>query len=140
MVFMRSIQLYNLFENARKSSTRTSTTAQKAMVASDEIKIGQLVRTTFNRLFSLKLLNTDLLNYLQDARYSKTTFGIQYPVLKIINLDESTSNQRLDNKGRARYWSEGFNNGKYLLCNDWYERHRKKFLEWVRTLNINLPK
>ena len=136
-LFMRSIQLYNLFDKNKIPSIQTHTGISKATTTSDEIKIGQLVRTTFKRLFSQKSLDAEIINNLQDASYSKIIFGIQYPALKIIIPDEPTSNQRLDNKGRARYWSEEFNNGKYLLCNDWYEKHREKFLEWIGTLNIS---
>lgn len=132
-LFMRSIQLYSLFGNKKRAINSNATS--KVVEVSDEIKIGQLVRTTFNRLFSQKLFSDEVLNNLQDANYSKRTFGIPYPALKKINPDEPTAKQKLDHKGRARYWSDEFANGKYLLCSQWYERHRKKFLEWLSNID-----
>ena len=132
-LFMRSVQLYQLFRNsdanARKSKPVSKEFATKA--TTDEIKIGQLVKSTFSKLFSHKKLTQEMLDNLQDTAYSKKQFGISYSVLKRINSQEPTFKQRLDNKGYARYWSHEFDNGRYLMCSQWYERHRENLIQWA---------
>ncbi len=69
-----------------------------------------------------------------DLTYSKKTFGLSFPVLKEINDNRPLSEQTKDHKGRPRYWSQKFGNGKYLICSQWYPKHRKKFLDWSNKL------
>lgn len=132
-LFMRSIQLYQLFEKQNIINKKSKSVIDNAQAgaASEEIKIGQLAKSTFNRLFSGKKLTQEMLENLQNAAYSKKTFGIPYPILKRINPNKPANKQRLDNKGRARYWSQEFDNGRYLLCSQWYERHRGNLTQWA---------
>ena len=95
------------------------------------IKIGKFVRRTFERLFRENKLSQEMLGSLKEADYSKNIFGIPYPILKRIDPNKPTNKQRLDNRGRARYWSQEFDDGKYLVCSQWFERHRKNFIQWV---------
>lgn len=95
------------------------------------IKIGKFVRSTFEQLFRKNKLSQEMLENLQDVAYSRKTFGVQYPILKRIDPNKPIDRQRLDNRGRARYWKQEYDNGRYLLCSQWYERHRKNFIQWI---------
>lgn len=128
-LFMRSVQLCQLFDIIKKPKSIIDNAQAEAV--SEEIKIGQLARSTFNRLFSGKKLTQEMLENLQDSTYSKKTFGIPYPILKRIDPNKPTDEQQLDNMGRARYWSQGFFNGRYLMCSQWFERHRGNLTRWA---------
>ena len=125
-LFMRSIKLYNLADGMPVRNKRTLTLDTSAP-GTDEIKIGQLVRTAFNELFENNKISTDLARSLMEPEYSKRTFKLQHPVLKAFDNGKSLAQQT-----GGRYWSETFGDGKYLVCNDWYDRHRPSFVEWMK--------
>jgi hypothetical protein len=79
------------------------------------------------------LLTPDKISLLQDERYCKETFDINYPMLQKVNLRASLIDQRKVN-GYDRYWKDPvtIHNEKYLICNDWYERNKPKFILWVK--------
>jgi len=129
-LFMRSIQMYQMFAGKTKTARREERTLQ----STDEIKIGQLLRTTFRELFAQRKITEKMVSSLMDLEYSKQTFGLSFPVLKRIDDRYLLSKQIQDHKGRSRYWSQEFGNGKYLICSQWYPRHRKKFLDWSNKL------
>lgn len=137
-LFMRSIQMYQMFAGKTKTAGREKrvlqSTAEETAQSADEIKIGQLVRTTFRELFAQRKITQKMASSLMDLEYSKQTFGVSFPVLKRIDDRYQLSKQIQDHKGRSRYWSQQFGNGKYLICNQWYEKHRKKFLDWSNKL------
>ena len=61
---------------------------------------------------------------------------INYPMLKKVNSEHPVKEQRTIN-GYYRYLSKTFiiNGQTYLLCNDWYEKSRSKFLKWLDKFN-----
>jgi hypothetical protein len=132
-LFMRSIQLYHLCGKDginRRYNKRVLSNITEAPV-SDEIKIGQLVKATFSQLFSQKKLTQEMLYKLQDAEYSRKEFGLSFPALKRIKDNQPEHEQRLDPRGRARYWSSEFGDDRYFVCSQWFEKHRKKFMQWA---------
>lgn len=141
-LFLRSIQMYNMFSTLPSYSIPTSDVRED--VAEDpielppatyvsEIKIGELVRNEMAKLISQKLLSQEKVKLLTDEKFSKETFGVNYPFLKKITTDKSLIEQRQIN-GYPRYWSKVYiiNGERYLLCNDWYERHISKFKSWLK--------
>ncbi len=130
-LFMRSIKMFHLFPDVIRN---TELKKKKTSQGMDEIKIGQLVRTTFRELFAQRKITEKMVSSLMDLEYSKQTFGLSFPVLKRIDDRYPLSKQIQDHKGRARYWSQEFGNGKYLICSQWYPRYRKKFLDWSNKL------
>lgn len=145
-LFLRSSQMYNLFSDTKvenKSTTteiitqRTSSITSTELVKNDinHIKIGALVRKEFDRLIKNNLLSDDMIKLLLEQKYSKLTFDVNYPILRKINGDHSTFDQRMIN-GYSRYWSTIYKiNGKrYFICNDWYDKSRTKFINWVDRL------
>jgi len=137
-LFVRSIQMYQMFPDRIKDVWKEKKGMPQEENAinrgTDEIKIGQLVRTTFEELFSKRKIGKKIASKLMDLPYSKKTFGLSFPVLKEINNGIHLSKQIADDKGYSRYWSQEFGNGKYLICSQWYERHRKKFLDFSNKL------
>ncbi|MDG5790137.1 hypothetical protein QA612_22100 [Evansella sp. AB-P1] len=153
-LYMRSIQLNNLFidddrhkgtvlrsgmgklksepVNTRKTDNEASTTRT---MQRNEMKIGQLVRKSFTDLRNQDLITSDMLNWLMDAKYCKTTFDVNYPVLKKVKHGTPLADQRLI-RGYNRYWKDALiiQNEKYLLCNDWYDRNRNRFERWLDAL------
>lgn len=142
-LFLRSSQMYNLFSDSKvekksttseiKPQTTSSITSTKQVKNNiNALKIGALVRKEFDRLIKTNLLSDEMINLLLDQKYSKLTFDVNYPILRKINGDQSTFDQRMIN-GYSRYWSTIYKiNGKrYFICNDWYEKSRTKFINWV---------
>jgi putative AlgH/UPF0301 family transcriptional regulator len=98
----------------------------------DSMKIGQLVRKTMKTIISNHDLSDEKISQLQEGKYSKNAFDINYPFLKKVLRNSPQSQQRKVN-GYDRYWEEAIiiNGERYFICNDWYERNRSKFINWV---------
>jgi hypothetical protein len=106
------------------------------LISSQEpIKIGILVQTTIRGIIKKQLLTEESIMLLQDARYCKSKFDLNYPFLKRVEWNTPISEQRKIN-GYDRYWKEDITilQDRYLICNDWYERNRPKFVKWVKEL------
>src|SRR5690554_6641803 len=96
------------------------------------MKIGELVRSSFNELIKNNALSSEEVDQLLQAKYSKQRFDVNYPILKAYIEGVILSNQQNVN-GYSRYNSAilRINEKKYLLCNDWYDRNRKHFQTWL---------
>lgn len=130
-LFMRSVQLMGMAPKTLPSPTPITNLQAVNESTSDahEQKIGEIVRERFRTLFEQKQLTDAEVAKLCTGEYSKRTFGIRYPALKRSN----NTQDRFDESGNARYYSKVFG-GKYLLCNDWYERNRERFGKWLASL------
>ncbi|MFS0862053.1 hypothetical protein [Fredinandcohnia sp. 179-A 10B2 NHS] len=136
-LFMRSIQMYKMFdhkENEVKES-KSEFTVPKVSAATEETKIGQYVVNVFTKLASANILLPDKLNRLQDERYCKDTFDMNFPVLKKVVIGSPLLEQRQIN-GYSRYYAKplAISGEKYLLSNDWYERNRPYFNRWLKNI------
>lgn len=77
---------------------------------SDET-IQNYVKRLLPQLKAMGLLTETILQQLQDANYSKITFGLPYPL-----LEENYG--KIFRSGGNRYWKE-YRFGKYYVCNHW---------------------
>ena len=70
---------------------------------------------------------------LQELDYSKTTFGINYPVLKKVDLNNPLEEQRRDINGEAIYYGfiASIYEEDYYICSCFSENNRKEFLKWL---------
>ena len=139
-LFMRSIQMYQMFDKNHRLKKNTREVHQDDIKTSipgtDETKkIGEFVRNTFIELFEKRKISSVMVRNLSDREYSKTIFGLGFPVLKKICADMSLNEQCRDSKGDRRYWNKAFGDGKYLICSQWYKGHRKRFVDWLDELN-----
>lgn len=108
----------------------------KSLITEAQMKIGLLIRTALRKIVSTDSLSEEQIRLLQDSKYCKNTFDINYPLLKKVISGATPSAQRKIN-GYDRYWEEPIciNGEKFFVCNDWYERNRSRFINWVNHLN-----
>ena len=90
-------------------------------------KIGKLVQKSFKKLIDENKLTNDEIFNLQSTDYCKRVFNTRYEVLR------KSSRSRLDDLGRARYYSKEIA-PKYWLSSQWYEHQRELFLNWMKSL------
>ncbi len=131
-LFMRSVQLIEMDRRISAQPLQDNNLIVKAKPLSSElpVKIGELVRETFQALFEQNRLSDVELERLCTLEYSKRSFGLRYPVLR----RSKDRNDRFDSHGSARFYAQLFG-GEYLLCNDWYERNRERFVRWLNNLD-----
>lgn len=99
----------------------------------DVMKIGAFARKNFRMLFRMERLSAADVKNLQDRRYCKEQFRFRMPVLKRFDPQQSMREQRVDTAGYNRYYDEIFTiyGERYLLSNDWVERHRIPLQQWL---------
>lgn len=91
------------------------------------MKIGQLVKAYTKKVFRYcDERDHEELMRLMDAKYSKDTFGINYPFCTEV---ESVTSHQL----QPRYWRDiHVVRGKTLrVCNDWYDRSKELFCQYL---------
>ena len=131
-LFLRSHQLISLFENKNKTVSALITKGKKDNASDNELAIGKLVQEKFISLIIDNKLNNDMLDKLQNSEYCKSVLGMHYPILKKLDNENNIREERKIN-GNDRYYAKPINN--YLLCNDWYEKHRDALNKWLLGLN-----
>lgn len=143
-LFMRSVQMYHLFSEKKKSISRkrkTSVNENKAINVNvqttnklDEMKIGVLVRSSLIRLFKEKKISKEEIEKMTTSSYSKEVFNLNYPVLKEVDKNIPLSEQKKDHRGYNRYWNFTVDiyGKQYLICSQWVEElHRNSFNKWL---------
>ncbi|WP_321347083.1 hypothetical protein [uncultured Draconibacterium sp.] len=138
-LFMRSIQMYNLFgsnklgevkEQQPKRTTRKVNVDSLDTDSTDEMKIGAFVRSTLVQMFRDKEVSRQEVDLMQTQQYSKDTFDLQYPLLRKATLSNG--------KKPPRYWANAVElyGSKYFICSEWYEtaanNDRPYFLKWLK--------
>jgi len=138
-LFLRSIQMNQMFNNNEVTPLKTKTTSKQMGddmgINTSEQKIGAFVQRTFSDLISSDGLHREKLVHLCDARYSKTNFLLPYPMLKRVVAKSSILEQRKI-KGEDRYYSEplAIHGEKYLFCNYWIEKSRRPYKVWLDSI------
>lgn len=140
-LFMRSLQMYNMFMEPSTGSPLQSPVAkvskpQQSNENDNEIKIGQFVRNALIHLIEDDKVTFEMIGWLCDKKYCKETFDINLPMLKKLETGVPLSDQRKVN-GYDRYWKDvvTIKGLKYIVCNDWYDRNRGKFEYWLQTVD-----
>ncbi|RII32965.1 hypothetical protein D2A34_19200 [Clostridium chromiireducens] len=139
-LFMRSIQMYNLFSGDKKDNIKSNNTTIKkssqikAIEVTDfnglsEMKIGVLVRSILTKMLQNNEISVEEIEKMQTADYSKEIFDIQYPLLV---KDTIGNSRKID-----RYWSGSVETygERYFICSEWYEtpnnNDRPYFMKWL---------
>ena len=142
-LFMRSLQMYNLFAGNRpRAVTRTPRNTVQRKVTQEmesieyngiegleEMKIGVVVRTVLRKMLENGEVPEQEIELLQSKEYSKDTFDIQYPVL--LKVSET------DGRGPKRYYASPLTiyGEEYFLCSEWYEvpenNDRPYLMKWL---------
>jgi len=138
-LFVRSLQLYNLFAKDRTNSKRAKTMpahqqpteleAIKGNVLDGlaEMKIGQIARTILRTELEAGQAPPEEIQLMQTLEYSKATFHLQYPLLQKVS-------QEFD---RVRYYVLPLTiyDESYVLCSQWVEspanNDRPDLLNWL---------
>lgn len=137
-LFIRSYQMYRMFSDDEvRNRNRTeknveidltvsgNTVLQREMYG--ELKIGKLVQMVLKPLIISKATKQEL-SLMQDAEYSKKTFGIQYPLL--LKTSEPIAERH--------YYKDimSIHGENYRLCCEWFEttaNNDRPFVEqWIR--------
>lgn len=141
-LFMRSLQMYNLFVNKSKSIKRSdeviSNKKEKnsfkliepdGLNGFEEMKIGALARTVLRKALEDGKASKDEIEKMQTKDYSKETFDIQFPLLL-----KTTNSEGIK---PIRYYANPINiyGEEYFMCSEWYEvatnNDRPYLLKWL---------
>ncbi|MGD9677000.1 MAG: hypothetical protein AB7V16_01380 [Vulcanibacillus sp.] len=142
-LFMRSLQMYNLFAEkksktveGRQKSTVTRRISPKleeieynGINGLEEMKIGVIVRTVLRKMLESGEVSKQEIEQMQTKEYSKETFDIQFPLLQKASLTNGESPKR--------YYGlpVKINDEDYFLCSEWYEvpanNDRPYLLKWL---------
>lgn len=142
-LFMRSLQMYNMFASKKTESDINKETKPSNRVVSsqlktieyngidglEEMKIGVIARTVLRNILESKKISEEELALLQTKEYSKNKFDIQYPLLLKVSNPE--------NRSPIRYYSTPLKiHGElYYLCSEWFEtpnnNDRPYLLNWI---------
>lgn len=130
-LFMRSMQLYNLF------GQKNDVSLENELNDGNEEKVGNFVRRKLDELIMQGLLTDEEIDNLKDLKYSKDAFGINYEFFREIENGEAVNNRRII-KGYSRYYSKPYNinERKLILCNQWFDRNRDNFYAWVKQIEL----
>jgi len=140
-LFMRSLQMYNLFAE-KKQKTNTGATTVRPKISGrlekidsadieglKEMKIGVIVRTVLRKILEDGGISADEIERMQTKEYSKKTFDIQYPLL--LRKDS------VQGGSPSRYYSTPvtINGVQYYMCSEWFEveanNDRPYLMNWL---------
>jgi len=142
-LFMRSLQMYNLFaekkprssngsnmkSTPKKISTNLEAIEYKGLDGLEEMKIGVIVRTVLRKMLENGVVSKEEIEKMQTKEYSKETFDIQYPLLQKVSLTDTESPNRYY-ASPVRIYDEN-----YYLCSEWFEvpsnNDRPLLLKWL---------
>ncbi len=141
-LFMRSLQMYNLFVNTETRVNKNQRASSPGRITPEivkientdidglkEMKIGAIVRTVFRSMLEDGAVSHEEVKKMQTREYSKETFDIQFPLLL---KTETTGGIK-----PVRYYANpvciyGIN---YFLCSEWYEvpanNDRPYLMKWL---------
>jgi len=140
-LFMRSLQMYNLFAGAKpkpntgsnilrpKINERLEQIDYTGLDGLKEMKIGVIVRTVLRRILEDDGVSAEEIELMQTKEYSKETFDIQYPLLLKAETVKGTS--------PTRYYSIPLmiKGVRYYLCSEWFEveanNDRPYLIKWL---------
>lgn len=105
--------------SSKKTTPKTKTNAVKT--AKSGSGIGQYASNVFQTLLEDGKLTNTMISNLMDKDYCSREIGISYPVI-VINNSGTFDKQR---------YYKNIVSGKYLVCSQWYSKHRDKIDEWL---------
>lgn len=128
-LFMRSVQLVNMFKKPRKNGAPKTNVAQDKPIEGDpvgleEMSIGVIVRQTLGPLLEEGVhVSPEEIAQMQTEDYSKQIFGIAHPLLQ-------KATHAFD---KVNYYALPLHilGEDYFLFKQWYERHRSYLVRWL---------
>lgn len=129
-LFLRSYQLTNMFKTGKTEVPKRQRAQAIDAYPDDllsELKVGRIVQTLLRSILESNKLDIDEINQLRQKNYSKSQFGIDFPLLVL--ADEPYDS--------ARYYSKPIyiRDVEYRLCSQWFEttnnNDRPLLLAWL---------
>lgn len=131
-LFVRSLQMYNMFAkdrtqriraNVGKTSSEPEQVEGRVLDGQEEMKIGLIARTILRTTLEAGNASPEEIQLMQTFEYSKEMFHLQYPLLQ-------KASQEVD---RARYYAAPLTlyEESYFLCSQWFESDRPYLLRWL---------
>lgn len=111
------------FENEDENDPLVEEIKQEKYCIKEIRGIGKLVQEAFKDLDRKGKLSADEILKLSDKNYSKKVFNQDLSVLRPL------TEGRIDDRGYNRYYKDIYLK-EFYLNSQWYERHRKLFIDW----------
>jgi hypothetical protein len=137
-LFMRGYQLIKIFGDEPPTRQRATKPISNKFVPNDtlsELKIGKIAQTFLREALESGKVNDEEVSLLLTKDYSKSTFGIDFPLLVPANGEYDS----------VRYYAKSLTirNRQYRLCSQWYEtsanNDRPLLLAWLdKHTNIDM--
>lgn len=99
-------------------------------------KVGKYVRLSMRELSNKQYkFSQNELSAMLSKKWSKDELGLDYPLLKQFREGVAIAEQ-IKEGSYGRYWKEifEFNNKKFLVTSQWFDRHRENFEKWLMGL------
>lgn len=129
-LFMRGYQLVKMFGDERPSRQRTTRPKIDKVVSNDtlsELKVGKVAQTFLRDALESGKADEEEVSLMLTKDYSKNTFGIDYPLLVLADLEYDS----------IRYYAKplAIRGRQYKLCSQWFETNinndRSYLLAWL---------
>lgn len=95
-----------------------------------EIKIGKIVQSKLRDILT-NIDDEELVLKLCDKKYSKDYFGLSSYAVLVPAVDEAEYNRPYWRYYVDPVWILG---KRYVICKEWYERHREKLERWIQEI------
>lgn len=108
-------------------------TTKNLQQSNDEIKIGQYAKEYFTKYFQSNISKEEIENF-TNRDWCHDTFGICYPILKLVDISIPIKEQVNYNNQYRRYYSNpilNINNNHYIICSQWYSSFKTKLISWI---------
>lgn len=99
-----------------------------------EVKIGKMVKGMLTTLLRSNAISVNEINDMLTEQYSKSTFNLNFTVLKEVLPGQKKDDLKKDSKGYNRYYdSTVMSYGReFLICSQWVDvLHKDKVEKWV---------
>lgn len=133
-LFLQSWQLIEQFKRSDKTNDNPSISKTPVNDEYANYKVGQIANKFLRMMLQNNAASAVEVGLMQNKDYSKTTFGIDFPLLVRYDSDYD----------RRRYWKVPLYiyGIKYMLCSQWYEQSsnndRQPLLVWIDTHKNNI--
>lgn len=137
-LFIRSLQMYNLFSDKVQRKLKTHTPSSNVNTTKEQIltddnnfdelkdmKIGIIAKTVLRKILEDGKISPEEIELMQSKNYSKKNFDIQYPLLQKVSLTNEIRPERYYSF-KVRIHEE-----EYFLCSQWYESDRPFLMKWL---------
>jgi len=141
-LFMRSLQLINIFEKPKGNREPRRIAKINTPTGRDtypDIKIGSLVRTTLPEILKDNKISDREISDLQDANFCKDKFDVNYPVLRKINSTLTIRENRfVGDYPRYYAFQTPFRNDNYLITSEWFDKNKDRYINWLKQVDLSL--